>query len=55
MAPGALERMRAAGVRRVVTTDSVGPVAGPGLEVARTAPLFAAALKEMLLTVEVRT
>ena len=48
MAPGALERMRAAGVRRVVTTDSVGPVAAPGVEVAATAPLFAAALKEAL-------
>lgn len=45
MAPGALERVRAAGVRRIVTTDSVRPVDEPGIEVARVAPLFAAALR----------
>ena len=41
MAPGALERIRGAGVRRIVTTDSVGPVAAPGVEVLSTAALFA--------------
>jgi len=41
MAPGALERIRGAGVRRIVTTDSVGPVASPGVEVLSTAALFA--------------
>ncbi|MDH3318309.1 MAG: ribose-phosphate diphosphokinase [Betaproteobacteria bacterium] len=45
MAPGALERLRAAGVRRVLTTDSVRPVAEPGVEVVTVAPLFAAALR----------
>jgi ribose-phosphate pyrophosphokinase len=45
MAPGALERMREAGVRTLVTTDSVGPVAAPGVEVVPTAPLFAGALR----------
>lgn len=45
MAPGALERVRAAGVRRIVTTDSVRPVDEPGVEVVPVAPLFAAALR----------
>lgn len=45
MAPGALERMRAAGVRSVVTTDSVRALAEPGIEVVPTAPLFARALQ----------
>jgi len=45
MAPGALERVRAAGVRRIVTTDSVRPVAEPGVEVVTVASLFAAALR----------
>jgi ribose-phosphate pyrophosphokinase len=44
MAPGALERIRAAGVRRIVTTDSVRALAEPGVEVVPTAPLFAQAL-----------
>lgn len=45
MAPGALERMRAAGVASIVTTDSVGAAAASGVEVIGTAPLFAAALR----------
>lgn len=45
MAPGALERLRAAGVRRIVTTDSLRPVDEPGVEVVPVAPLFAAALR----------
>jgi ribose-phosphate pyrophosphokinase len=44
MAPGALERIRAAGVRSIVTTDSVRAVAEPGVEVVSSAPLFARAL-----------
>jgi ribose-phosphate pyrophosphokinase len=44
MAPGALERMRAAGVRSIVTTDSVRPVDEPGVEVVPCAPLFVSAL-----------
>lgn len=44
MAPGALERIRAAGVRNIVTTDSVRAVAEPGVEVVSTARLFARAL-----------
>jgi ribose-phosphate pyrophosphokinase len=46
MAPGALERMRAAGVRSILTTDSVGPVSAPGVEVVSTAPLFVRALRD---------
>jgi ribose-phosphate pyrophosphokinase len=46
MAPGALERMRSAGVRGILTTDSVGPVSAAGVEVLETAPLFASALKQ---------
>jgi ribose-phosphate pyrophosphokinase len=45
MAPGALERMRAAGVRRIVTTDSVRAVSEPGVEVVPCASLFVAALR----------
>lgn len=45
MAPGALERIRAAGVRSIVTTDSVRVLAEPGVEVVSTAPLFAQALR----------
>jgi ribose-phosphate pyrophosphokinase len=45
MAPGALERVRAAGVHRILTTDSVRPVTEPGVEVVPIAPLFAAALR----------
>jgi ribose-phosphate pyrophosphokinase len=44
MAPGALERIREAGVRSIVTTDSVRAVAAPGIEVVSCAPLFARAL-----------
>jgi ribose-phosphate pyrophosphokinase len=46
MAPGALERIRGAGVRRIVTTDSVGPVAAAGVEVLSTAALFANLLEK---------
>jgi ribose-phosphate pyrophosphokinase len=46
MAPGALERMREAGVRSIVTTDSVGPVSLPGVQVVPTAPLFVRALRK---------
>jgi ribose-phosphate pyrophosphokinase len=46
MAPGALERIRAAGVRSIVATDSVGSVALPGVQVLSVAPLFAAALQK---------
>lgn len=45
MAPGTLERLREAGVRTIVTTDSAGPVAAAGVEVVSTAPLFAKALR----------
>lgn len=45
MAAGALERMREAGVRRIVTTDSVGAVEQAGVEVLACAPLFAEALR----------
>lgn len=45
MAEGAAARMRNAGVRRIVTTDSVGPLADADFEVASVAPLFAAALR----------
>ena len=44
MAPGALERITAAGVRRIVTTDSVPPVRDPAVEIVPTAALFANAL-----------
>jgi ribose-phosphate pyrophosphokinase len=44
MSPGALERIRAAGVRSIVTTDSVRVLAEPGVEVVSTAPLFVRAL-----------
>jgi ribose-phosphate pyrophosphokinase len=46
MAPGALERMRGAGVRSIVTTDSVRPVAQPGVQVVPCAPLFVRALSD---------
>jgi ribose-phosphate pyrophosphokinase len=45
MAPGALERIRDAGVRSIVTTDSVRRVAEPGVEVVPCAPLFAGVLR----------
>jgi ribose-phosphate pyrophosphokinase len=44
MAPGALERMRGAGVQELISTDSVGPVDLPGVQVIPTARLFARAL-----------
>jgi ribose-phosphate pyrophosphokinase len=46
MAPGALERMRGAGVRTIVTTDSVRAVAEAGVEVVPCAPLFVRALSD---------
>jgi ribose-phosphate pyrophosphokinase len=46
MAPGALERIREAGVRSLVTTDSVGSVTLPGAQVLSVAPLFVKALQE---------
>lgn len=45
MAEGALSRLHGAGVRRIVTTDSVGEISAPELEVVSVAPLFAAALR----------
>jgi ribose-phosphate pyrophosphokinase len=45
MAPGALERMRRAGVKRIVTTDSVRSAAPAGVELVRCAPLFAGVLR----------
>jgi ribose-phosphate pyrophosphokinase len=44
MVPGALERMRGAGVQELISTDSVGPVDLPGVQVIPTARLFARAL-----------
>jgi ribose-phosphate pyrophosphokinase len=44
MAPGALERMRGAGVQELISTDGVGPLALPGVRVVATAPLFARVL-----------
>lgn len=44
MAPGALERIGAAGVRRIVTTDSVRPTRDPRVETVPVAGLFADAL-----------
>jgi phosphoribosylpyrophosphate synthetase len=46
MAPGALERICAAGVRSVVTTDSVPAAADPRLERLSIAPLLAQALRD---------
>jgi ribose-phosphate pyrophosphokinase len=47
MSPGALERIRAAGVRSIVTTDSVRAVAEPGVQVVSTAQLFVRALEDI--------
>ena len=44
MAPGALERIRAASVGRIVTTDSVPAPADPRIEVVSIAPLLARTL-----------
>ena len=46
MAPGAIERIREAGVQDIVTTDSVGSVALPGVQVLSVAPLLAKAISE---------
>jgi phosphoribosylpyrophosphate synthetase len=46
MAPGALERIRAAGVRSIITTDSVRALAEPGVEVVPSAPLLVRALAD---------
>jgi ribose-phosphate pyrophosphokinase len=46
MSPGALERIGAAGVRSIVTTDSVRALAEPGIEVVSSAPLFVRALAD---------
>ena len=47
MAPGALERIGAASVRRIVTTDSVPAAADPRVEVVPVAPLLARALAQL--------
>jgi ribose-phosphate pyrophosphokinase len=47
MAPGALERIRASPVRRIVTTDSVPAAAGAQIQVVSVAPLLAAAVKRL--------
>jgi ribose-phosphate pyrophosphokinase len=47
MAPGALERIAAAGVRRIAATDSVPSARDPRLEIVPTASLFAIALTEL--------
>jgi ribose-phosphate pyrophosphokinase len=44
MAPGALERISAASVRRIVTTDSIPMPADPRIQVVSIAPLLARAL-----------
>jgi ribose-phosphate pyrophosphokinase len=47
MAPGALDRIVAAGVHRVLTTDSIRVVADPRIEIVRLAPLLARALTRL--------
>lgn len=47
MAPGALQRLRASPLRRVLTTDSVPAAAGTGFEIASVAPLLAGAVKRL--------
>jgi phosphoribosylpyrophosphate synthetase len=47
MAPGALDRIRASPLRRIVTTDSVPSVAGAQLQVVSVAPLLAGAVKRL--------
>jgi ribose-phosphate pyrophosphokinase len=47
MAPGALERIAAAGVRRIAATDSVPSARDLRLEIVPTASLFAIALTEL--------
>jgi ribose-phosphate pyrophosphokinase len=48
LAERAVARMREAGVRSILTTDSVGPVSQPDIESVSVAPLFAAALRGRL-------
>jgi ribose-phosphate pyrophosphokinase len=50
MAPGALERIRGAGLLSLTTTDSVGPLDLPGVDVVPVAPLFVSALRDSLRT-----
>lgn len=47
MAPGALERIRAASVRRIATTDSVRGDPDPRIQVVPVAPLLAQALAQI--------
>jgi ribose-phosphate pyrophosphokinase len=47
MAMGALDRMLAAGVRRLLTTDSIRAVADPRVEIVSVAPLLARALTRL--------
>ena len=47
MAPGALDRIVAAGVRRLLTTDSIRADADPRIEIVRIAPLLARALSRL--------
>ncbi len=47
MAPGALERICAASVRRIVTTDSVRSAADPRVQVVSVAPLLAGAVTRL--------
>jgi ribose-phosphate pyrophosphokinase len=47
MAPGALERMGAASVQRIVTTDSVSGAPDPRVQVVSIAPLVADALRHL--------
>jgi ribose-phosphate pyrophosphokinase len=47
MAPGALDRIRASPVQRIVTTDSVPAITGAQLEVVSIAPMLAAAVKRL--------
>ena len=44
MAPGALDRIRAASIGRIVTTDSVPAKPDPRIQVVSVAPLLAGAL-----------
>lgn len=47
MAPGAADRIRAAGFGKVMTTDSVPVPAGVGFEIAPVAPLLARAVRDV--------
>jgi len=47
MAPGALDGLLAAGVRRLLTTDSIRAVGDPRVEIASIAPLLARALTRL--------